>query len=121
MDHSIEHRDQIYVKGYGFLSFTKNIDKNLNNKYCQKRLDSAKRSIEDAIKAASKRVFQKTEATGDLIGNKFADKITSASKKSSQNALKTHENETKIPKERCVSLEKKTTNHWWIKNSIINK
>ena len=32
----------------------------------------------DAAKTASKRVVQKTaEATGDLIGNKIADKITS--------------------------------------------
>ena len=37
----------------------------------------------DAIKTASKRAIQKTtEATGDLIGNKIADKITSLSKKS---------------------------------------
>ena len=32
----------------------------------------------DAVKTSSKRVVQKTsEATGDLIGNKIADKITS--------------------------------------------
>ena len=38
----------------------------------------------NAIKTASKRVIQKTvEATGDLIGNKMADKITSVSKKPS--------------------------------------
>ena len=37
----------------------------------------------DAIKTASKRAIQKTaEATGDLIGNKIADKITSISEKS---------------------------------------
>ena len=57
----------------------------LSNKYGQKRLDSAKISTIDAIKAskrASKRAIQKTaEATGNLIGNKIADKITSASKK----------------------------------------
>ena len=35
----------------------------------------------DAEKTASKRVVQKTaETTGDLIGNKRADKITSAGK-----------------------------------------
>ena len=33
MRYQIEHRDRIYVKGYGFLSFTKNIVKNLSNKY----------------------------------------------------------------------------------------
>ena len=53
----------------------------ISNKYIQKLLDSAKKSATDAIKTASKRVIQKTaEATGDLICNKIADKITSATK-----------------------------------------
>ena len=42
MRYSIEPRDRIYVKGYGFLSFAKNIGKNLNNKCSQKILDNAK-------------------------------------------------------------------------------
>ena len=33
MRHSIESRERRYVKGYGFLSFAKNIGKNLSNKY----------------------------------------------------------------------------------------
>ena len=83
MRYSIEPRNEIYVKRYGFLSFAKNIGKNLSNKYGQKLLDRAKKSTTDAIKTASKRLIQKTaEATGDLIGNKIADKITSVSKKS---------------------------------------
>ena len=81
MRYSIEPRDRIYVKGYGFLSFAKNMGKSLSNKYGQKLLDCAKKSTADAIKTASKRAIQKTaEATGDLIGNKIADKITSVSK-----------------------------------------
>ena len=40
--YSAEPRDKIYVKGYGFLSFAKNIGQKLSNKYGQKRLDSAK-------------------------------------------------------------------------------
>ena len=60
------------------MSFAKNID----NKYVKKLFDAAKKSTTDAIKTASKRAIQKTaEATGDLIGNKIADKITSISKK----------------------------------------
>ena len=43
MRYSIEPRDRIYVKGYGFLSFAKNIGKSLSNKYGQKLLDSAKK------------------------------------------------------------------------------
>ena len=75
MRYSIEPRD---VKGYGFLSFAKN----LSNKYGQNPLDSAKKSTADAIKTALKRAIQKTaEATGDLISNKAADKITSCFKK----------------------------------------
>ena len=47
-------------------------------------LKKLKKSTTDAIKTASKRAIQKTaEATGYLIGNKIADKITSVSKKSS--------------------------------------
>ena len=85
MRHSIEPRDRIYITGYGFLSFAKSMGKNLSNKYGQKRLDSAKRSTTDAIKAASKRAIQKTaEATCDLIGNKIADKVTIVSKKSTK-------------------------------------
>ena len=76
MRYSIEPR--IYVKGYGFLSFAKTMGKILSNKYGQKLLDSAKKSTVDAIKTASKRAVQKTvEPTGDFIGNKIADKITS--------------------------------------------
>ena len=85
MRYSIEPRDIIYVilvKGYGFLSFAKNMGKSLSNKYGQKRFDSAKKSTTDAIKTTSKKAIQKTEeATGDLIGNKIADKIISVSKK----------------------------------------
>ena len=55
---------------------------------------------------------KEAEATGDFIGNKTADKITSVSKelhlkKSSQNALKTDKKELGIPKERFISPEKK--------------
>ena len=77
MRYSIEPRDRIYVKGYGFLSFAKNIGKSLSNNYGQKRLDSAKKPTRDARKTASKRTIQKTaETTGNFIGNKIADKTT---------------------------------------------
>ena len=86
MRYLILPRDRIYVKGYGFSSFAKNMGKSLSNKYGQKFLDSAKKCSTDAIKTASKRAIQKTAgATGDLIGNKTADKITSVSKKSNNN------------------------------------
>ena len=55
----IEPKGRTYVKGYGFLSFAKKIDKKLSNKYSQKLLDSAKKSTMDAIKTSSKRGIQK--------------------------------------------------------------
>ena len=78
MRYSTEPRDRKCVKRYGFLSFTKNMGKNLSNKYGQKLFDIGKKSRADVIKTAPKRAIQKTaEATGDLIGNKIANKITS--------------------------------------------
>ena len=95
MRYSIEPRDRIYVKGYGFLSFAKNMGKNLSNKYSQRLFDSAKKSTTDAINTASKRSIQKTaEAAGDLTGNKIADKITSVSKKPT-NALQSNDQKKK--------------------------
>ena len=61
MRYSIEPRDRRYVKGYGFLSFAKNIGKNISSKYSQKRVDSPKKSGTDAIKSTSKRAIQKTD------------------------------------------------------------
>ena len=86
MRYSVEPRDRIYVKGYGFFSFAKIVGKSLTNNYGQKLLDSVEESTTDAMKTASKRAIQKTaEATGELTGNKIADKITSASKKPNNN------------------------------------
>ena len=68
MHYSIEPRDRIYVKSYGFLSFAKNIGKhatevakNMSNKYSQKPLDKATKSTADAIKTNSKRAIQKMQ------------------------------------------------------------
>ena len=94
MRHSIEPRDIIYVEGHGFLSFAKNMGKSLSNKYGQKLLHSAKNFTTDTIKTASKRAIQKTaEVTGDMIGNKNADKITSVSKKKSAKELQNNNDE----------------------------
>ena len=102
--YSVQPRDLIFVKGYGFLTFTrnmgknvgKNIRKNLSSKYSQKLLDHTKQFATDALKTASKRAIQKTaEATGDLTGNKIADKII--------RTPKTSPNEQEILRERFIS------------------
>ena len=88
------------------------VAKNLSYKYSHKLLHTAKTPTTDAIKTASKRVIQKTaEKTDDLIGNKTTDKIASVSKPpkelhSNKLHLKTHENETDIPK-KYIYLQKK--------------
>ena len=77
MRYSIEPKFRKYVKGYGFLSFVKSF----GNKYGKRLMDAATKTGIDAAKTASERVVQKTaEATGDLIGNKTADEITSIGK-----------------------------------------
>ena len=108
----MRYSTEIYVKGYGFLSFAQKMGKSLSNKYGQKRVDSAKKSTTDAIKIASKTAIQKTaEATGDLIGNKIADKKISISKKPAKelhNIDETEEDgETTTHKKRCVSPEER--------------
>ena len=109
-------------------NFGKNITKNLSSKYSQKLLDHAKQSATDALNTVSKRAIQKTaEATGDLIGNKSADKITRASKTSSY--INSETNEQGILRERFLPLELRhkiiddlrleQENHWWSKIKII--
>ena len=110
MRYSIEPRDRIYVKEYGFLSFAKHMGKSVSNKYGQKLLDSAKKFTTDAIKTALKNVIQKTAE--DVIDNKIADKITSVSKKPSNNNNNNNNNniedvELTTHKKRCISPEER--------------
>ena len=64
-----------------FCLLLKNMGTHLSNKYENKLFDAIKKSTTDAIITASKKAIQKTaEATGDLIGNKIADKITNFQK-----------------------------------------
>ena len=59
--YSVQSKDVVFVKGYGFLPFAKNIAENigkniiqnLSNKYSQKRLDHAKQSATDALKTVN--------------------------------------------------------------------
>ena len=72
MRYSIESKYRKYIKGYGFLSYARTFC----DKYGKKLMNTATKTGIDAAKTASKRVVQKTaKTTGDLIGNKIADKI----------------------------------------------
>ena len=61
MRYSIKLIDRIYVKGYGFLSFAKNIDTHLSNKYSEECLNSAKKSCTDAITLLQREQFKKLQ------------------------------------------------------------
>ena len=127
--YSIEPRDQIFVKVYGFLyfaenmnkNFGKNISKNLSGKYSpvmlaarQNLLDHPKKSATDARKTASNNAIQKiAEATSDFIGNKIYNRTTKISRTSPQNSSNAVTNKTnnirhdkEIPKERNIYPEK---------------
>ena len=81
-----------------------NAAKQFVDKYGKNLMKTAKKSGINAAKTASKRVVQKTAAaTGDLIGNKIADKITSLGK--SKNKEK--ENEANEVKEIYIPPEKR--------------
>ena len=105
MRYSIEPRNGIYVKGYGFMSFARS----MSNKYGKKLVDTAKKSATDAISNASKRAIQKTaKATGDLVGNKIDDKITCVSKKSTKKLPTIDEDaELTTPQNRYISPEER--------------
>ena len=86
MKYSIEPRFRKYVEGYDFLSFARKF----GDKYGKKLIDTATKTGIDAAKTASKNVVHKTAV--NLIGNKTADKITSAGKsKEKEKTNKTEE------------------------------
>ena len=115
---SVQARNRIFAKDYRFLPFAKNMgknigknmSKNLSGKYSLKLLDHAKKSATDALKTSSKRIIQKTaEATGDLICNKIANRITKVSKNLQQNNSETvtNEHDKEILKERYIPPEER--------------
>ena len=111
MRHSLEPEYRKYVKGYGFLSFARNFGEkygkklmntaikagtNFNSKHGKKLTDSAIKTGKDFATIVGKKIVHKSaEATGDLVGNKIADKITSMGKPRS----KKEKDETNIMEE----------------------
>ena len=81
---------------------------NFNSKYGKKLTDTAIKTGTDFATIARKKIVHKSaEATGDLIGYKIADKITSASKKSHNEEIQSNEVNNEIPKERYISLKER--------------
>ena len=95
MRYSIEPRERRYVKGYGLMSFARNF----SDKYSKSLMDKGIDVSKTFAKTAGKEILKEAaKATGYLIGNKIADKITSASKKSQSDEVING-----IPKERYIS------------------
>ena len=77
MRYSLEPHYRRYVQGQGFMSFARNT----GNKYGKKIFDKSL----DVGKSMRKKVLTKSaEATGDLIGNKIADRITKTTRNKAQ-------------------------------------
>ena len=94
MRYSIEPRERRYVKGYGFMSFARNF----SDKYSKFLMDKGIDVSKTFVKTAGEKILKETaKTTGDLIGNKIADKVTSASKKSQPDEVN-----NEIPKERYI-------------------
>ena len=100
MRYSLEPCYRKYVQGQGFMSFAKNIGnkygrkifdksidigKNMSNKHGRKILDKIIDAGKDFAKIAGKKVLHKSaEATGEMTGNKVADRITRSSRNKAQ-------------------------------------
>ena len=100
MRYSLEPSYRKYIHGHGFMSFAKNIGniygrklfdksidvgKKVSNKYGRKILAKSMDAGKGFAKIAGKKVLTKSaEATGDLIGNKIADRITKSSRNKEQ-------------------------------------
>ena len=116
MRYSLQPTDKTFVKGYGYLTFAKNMDKNIGKhinknfrgKCSHKLLDLVNKSAADALRNFLKRIIQKAaEATGDLSDNKIADKIAIVSRNSQQNNLETVTNEYDQEIARYIYLQEK--------------
>ena len=100
MRYSLEPRYRRYVQGQSFMPFAKNIGnkygrkifdksidvgKKISNKYGRKILDKSMDAGKDFAKIAGKKVLHKSaEATGEMIGNKIAYRITRSSRNKAQ-------------------------------------
>ena len=96
MRYSLEPHYRRYVQGQGLMSFARNIgnkygkeifdvSKSMKNKYGKKILDNSVSAGNDFAKIAGKKVLTKcVEATGDLIGNKIAYRITKSARNKEQ-------------------------------------
>ena len=86
MTYRTDNKIRRYVKGYGFMAFAKNIGNKYGKKIMNKGISTISKSNQSKYgkignefgKIAGKKILTKSaESTGDLIGSKITDKITS--------------------------------------------
>ena len=120
MRYSLEPSYRRYVQGQGFMSFAKNIGnkygrkifyksidvgKSMKKKYGKKILDNSLSAGKNFAKIAGKKVLTiSAEATGDLIGNTIADRIT---KRTRNKAQKENNRIMEETQELIIPLEKR--------------
>ena len=112
MRYLLEPNYRRYVQGQGFMSFARNIgneygkkifdvSKSMKNKYGKKILDNSLSAGKDFAKIADKKVLTKSaEATGDLIGNKIADRINKSARNKEDDRIMEETQEIIIPPEK---------------------
>ena len=119
---SVQLRDRIFVKGYEFLSFTKNMGRNIC-KNISKNLSGKNRNLwiiinnmlQKYLKTNSEIAIQKpAEVTGNLVGNKRVDRMIKVLKISLQSNSEKVTNEEgnielykEMPSETYIFLEKR--------------
>ena len=123
MRYSLEPHYRRYVQGQGFMSFARNIgnkygkkifDKSLDvgksmtkKKYDKKIIDNSLSAGKDFAKIAGKEILTKSaEATGDLIGNKIAGRIT----KSTRNKVQKEDDRIMEEKQEIIIPPERTNN-----------
>ena len=87
---------------YGKKIFGKslNVDKSMKKKYGKKILDNSLIAGKDFAKIEGKKVLTKSaEATGDLIGNKIADRISKSARNKEDDRIMEETQEIMIPPE----------------------
>ena len=118
MTYSKDNQIRKYVKGYGFMSFANNFGSKYGKEFLNKAVSASKR-IKDTVskfnqskygkmlksrgsefgKIVAKKILTKSaEATGDLVGSKISDKITSLKVKDKPQEIE--EEEIIIPPEK---------------------
>ena len=113
MRYSLEPKHRKYVHGYGFLSFARKFGNKYGKKLINTGINTARKFSNSKYgkeikkqginftRTAGERVLKKSaEATGNLIGNKIADKITSLGNQTNENEINKEQEEIIIPPEK---------------------